>query len=361
MIKIQRSLDKYIGSFLCGILSPFVIENHNIILQNKKIIFVKLQSLGESILTLTLLKTLHEKYNCTIDIITTPVIKAVFENQPFINNIKLVTISETIKPNQYDIAIDGEPYLKCSSLLAWWLAKESIGFSHGIRAKLYDKRIRYNDKQHLVQTYLDLVNEKEHTGHLIPLKYPDSAETRIQNFFMQNKIVDKTLIGIHPGVSESGRSRIWPLHNWVGLIRKASKEKKPWMFILTGTSNEKPMIEAIIKNLTAAEQKYAISTAGMFSLNELFCLLKHLNVFIASDTGPMHMAAAIGTRTIGLFGPNTPVRRAPYGPKNISIYHPLLKEPCINVHKDEISDCDHPHMEMIGYLEVYQKVKTLTL
>ena len=73
----------------------------------------------------------------------------------------------------------------------------------------------------------------------------------------------------------------------------------------------------------------------------------------------MHIAAAMGTRTIGLFGPNTPVRFAPYGPDNQSIYNPLFPHPCINVHKGQIAECDHRHMESISVDEVVHALKKM--
>ena len=67
-------------------------------------------------------------------------------------------------------------------------------------------------------------------------------------------------------------------------------------------------------------------------------------MFIGNDAGPMHIAAAQGVKTIGLFGPNLPVRFGPYGKKNESIYrgHNCQYSPCINVHKGKVPDCLYP-------------------
>ena len=55
----------------------------------------------------------------------------------------------------------------------------------------------------------------------------------------------------------------------------------------------------------------------------------------------MHIAAAQGTKTIGLFGPNIPERFGPYGKGNVSIYkkYSCKFSPCINVHKGQVPDC----------------------
>ncbi len=83
----------------------------------------------------------------------------------------------------------------------------------------------------------------------------------------------------------------------------------------------------------------AVSVAGEISLSELFELARRSVIFISNDTGPMHIAAAQGTHTIGLFGPNLPVRFGPYGKWNESVYHKKPCSPCINVHLGKILDC----------------------
>ena len=76
-----------------------------------------------------------------------------------------------------------------------------------------------------------------------------------------------------------------------------------------------------------------MNLGGKTSLKQLFALVKRFNLFISNDTGPMHIAAAQGVPTIGLFGPNLPARFAPFGKGNIALYEKTWCSPCINVHK----------------------------
>ena len=64
-------------------------------------------------------------------------------------------------------------------------------------------------------------------------------------------------------------------------------------------------------------------------------------MLISNDTGPMHIAAAQGVKTIGLFGPNLPIRWGPFGKWNIAVYKKGVcsYSPCINVHKGEVPEC----------------------
>ena len=81
---------------------------------------------------------------------------------------------------------------------------------------------------------------------------------------------------------------------------------------------------------------------------------------LSSDTGPMHIAAAQKTPTIGLFCPNTPVRFGPLGKKNSYVYKPVTLRPCINVFKYEIPNCkNHPHMKNIKVKHVLEEIEKL--
>jgi lipopolysaccharide heptosyltransferase II len=72
-------------------------------------------------------------------------------------------------------------------------------------------------------------------------------------------------------------------------------------------------------------------------------ILRRCQLVVSNDTGVMHLAAAMGTPTVGLFGPNTPQRYAPVGPRALAVYTTRVPcSPCIHVHHGIIPDCTHP-------------------
>ena len=88
-------------------------------------------------------------------------------------------------------------------------------------------------------------------------------------------------------------------------------------------------------------KKKIVNLAGKITLKQLFYLTEKCNLIISNDAGGMHIAAAQGTKTIGLFGPNLPVRFRPLNKKSLSVYKGKICKysPCINVHKGEVPDC----------------------
>ncbi len=94
----------------------------------------------------------------------------------------------------------------------------------------------------------------------------------------------------------------------------------------------------------------SFNVSGEINVREMFYLISLCRLFIGNDSGPMHVAAAQNVKTIGLFGCNLPVRFAPFGKNNYSIYKkshlarsvPLaFQKACINVHKGEVGECKH--------------------
>ena len=137
--------------------------------------------------------------------------------------------------------------------------------------------------------------------------------------------------------------------------------------IFIGNDEEKELIDNLIKKIN--NKNKVINAVGLFDLKTVFYLIEKCNLFIGNDAGPMHIAAAQGVKTIGLFGPNLPVRFGPYGKGNIGIYkgYNCKFSPCINVHKGQVPDCLFPKnsedyqkcMKNIKVSDVIKKVTKL--
>jgi ADP-heptose:LPS heptosyltransferase len=87
----------------------------------------------------------------------------------------------------------------------------------------------------------------------------------------------------------------------------------------------------------AAERLLDLS--GGLSLGELVALLSRADLVVSNDSGPMHLAAALGVPTLGLFGPETPRRYGPIGARTAALSDPPPCGPCINVHDNKLAAC----------------------
>ena len=361
MVILIKLIDKYVGNWICNALALFNktrkkqsflgrkkldIENKNI----NKILVVQLWGIGETILTLPAIEALRKKFsNAAIDVLSTSRNKDVFfknENINKIIEIKLnpFSILGFILKNmkKYDLVVDMEEYLNISAIMSFFAGKRIIGYSHNSRAGLYTQKIKYNDQQHASQTFLDLVralNIDYDIDKLPKLNFSNSDKNFVDKFLKNNKIKNKDfVVCVAPGAAESARARMWPFDRYAELCDEiVSKHNAKIIFI--GAGDETELIKSIEGKMENKDK--TINAAGRITSNQLFYLISGCNLFIGNDAGPMHIAAAQGIKTLGLFGPNLPVRFGPYGKGNIGLYKGYNCEfsPCINVHKGQVPDC----------------------
>ena len=352
MVSVEtiKFLDKYLGSLSCLILSINKFFHRKKIPKYNHILIIQLWGIGETILTLPSIKALREKYKKSdIDILVTNRNKDIFYNNRNINNIKVLklnpfSIKFFILKNwrKYDLVIDMEEYLNVSSIIAFFTGKERIGYSHGLRANLYTETVDYNDKQHTVQTFFDLLKPlgiKKSVDKLLNLDYSKSDKKNVDNLLKKYNIGKKGfLVGFGVGAAESAKSRMWPKERFAELADKLIKKYNA-KIILIGSNEEKKLIDQL-QNLTE-NRNNTLNVAGLINTREMFYLISLCKLFIGNDSGPMHVAAAQGVKTIGLFGCNLPIRFKPFGKNNYHVYKKNNQNACINVHKGEVGECKY--------------------
>ncbi|MEE9118705.1 MAG: glycosyltransferase family 9 protein, partial [Calditrichia bacterium] len=187
------------------------------------------------------------------------------------------------------------------------------------------------------------------------LEVPVFDEDRefVSDFLAQNNISDKDLlIGLNPGAFRS--SRCWFNERWAQLADWLIEEYGSKV-IITGGESEREMINEIVNSM---KKKSAI-IATDFTLKQLAALLEKLNLFITNDTGPMHIATAMQTPLIAIFGPGDVYRVPPYCQRDRAVI--LRKDvdcerPCY-----QFKCNDRKCMELITTDDVIKAVKrTLT-
>ena len=346
-VKLIKFLDKYLGSLICLFLSVFSRKKAEK-KAYKKILLVQLWGMGETVLCLPAIKALKESSrNLLIDILVTERVTDIFYNNKNLDSIISVKLSplsiiKFIIKNcrKYDIAIDMEEYLNVSSIMAFFAGRERIGYSHGIRAKLYTKKVAYNDRQHAAQTFMDILQPlgiKKAVKSLERLNYSKEDKEKMGQLLKNENIKNNDfIVGLGIGAAESVKERMWPEERFAAIADYLIGKYKA-KIILFGNKEEEALGENIIKLMKS--ENCAFNFAGKTSAGGMFHLISLCRLFIGNDAGPMHVAAAQNVKTIGLFGCNLPVRFKPFGKNGYYIYKKGSKEACINVHKGEVGAC----------------------
>jgi heptosyltransferase II len=347
-VSVIKALDKWVGEPLCSVIGKFTKPKALPI--PKSILVLQLWGVGETILTLPAILALQKRFlECRIEILCTKRNSLVYSKLG--GNVSVKEISTNpislklfmlMNVNKYDLVIDMEEYLNISAIIAAAVGKYRLGYSHDVRAKTYHRVVEYNDKQHASETFMDLVRAigvKASIDRLPTVGYSSHDEERVLKLLAQKGVKkDDVLVCVSPGAAESARSRMWPSARFSELSNRLLEDPNV-KILFTGTESEKKLVAGIIWRI--AKKGQVVDLSDSLSLPEFFFLMKKCSLFIGNDSGPMHIAAAQGIPTIGLFGPNIPVRFGPIGKGNIAIYKKGVCEfsPCINVHKGQVPDC----------------------
>ncbi|MFQ5620556.1 MAG: glycosyltransferase family 9 protein [Candidatus Nanoarchaeia archaeon] len=327
-----RLIDRVIGSTLCIILGGLTKLIPTIKRQPHRILVVRLWGMGDAIVSLPVLKALQDKYpNAKIDVLCRRRNKSVFLNQDFVRKILEFEYAQYVPLllmfGRYDLVVDLEQYLNVSALLSWWLGRKRMGFSHGVRSLCYHETYDYSRSQHMLKNYLGIVGLVGATydkDHLLPLKVGKDAKDFVDKYMASWNLTDEDLkIGVQVCVAESGKTRLWTNEKFAKLCDKLVKKHRAKIIFVGGPV----AVEANDKVIQLMEQK-AYNCCAM-SKRQAFEFFRRLNMVISLDTGPMHLGAAQGVPTVGIFGPNTPVLWAPYGSKNTVVYKKVSCSPCI--------------------------------
>ena len=111
----------------------------------------------------------------------------------------------------------------------------------------------------------------------------------------------RPLVGLHP--SGGRRVKQWDLGRWRELARRLGEEFKATVLV-TGSVSDRPLFAEVAHGLVPAP----LDLTGQLDLRQTLAVLARLDLFLSSDTGPMHLACAAGTPSVSLFGPSDPVR-----------------------------------------------------
>lgn len=133
-------------------------------------------------------------------------------------------------------------------------------------------------------------------------------------------------IALQPGARWENKR--WPAEYFGELARKLAAQFPDARLAIFGGPDDRRLGEVIAR----AVPERCLNLAGQTSLPEMVEWLRRCDLMITNDTGPMHVAAALGKPVIGLFGPTEPRRTGPYGQLENCLRHPLPCAPCMDSH-----------------------------
>ncbi|MCY4438283.1 MAG: glycosyltransferase family 9 protein [Chloroflexi bacterium] len=148
--------------------------------------------------------------------------------------------------------------------------------------------------------------------------------------------------------ARNGYAKIWPRRHWVGLIDQL--QKTGYRAVLVGGPEEVEEAAAIAH---ACESAPLVLT-GKTTLGQLAAVLAQVTLMVGSDSGPLHLAVALGTSVVGLYGATSPVRYGPFGQPDAVRRHPIFCSPCYRPETGQPATCRYGTVECMEELEPEQ-------
>lgn len=144
--------------------------------------------------------------------------------------------------------------------------------------------------------------------------------------------------GINPGMSLQAKR--WPPQRFATIATRI--QKKGGRAVLVGSDGDRQAAEEIKAAVGAFHPDHLVDLVGGTTLGQLGALLQQCRLLISNDSAPMHLAVAVGTPVVAIFGPSHPDMYGPYDPKSVAVYHPVDCSPCFvrgrfNAHCREVA------------------------
>ncbi len=283
-----------------------------------RILIVKLSALGDVIQTLPVLKALKSaRPHVEIHWVVEPPAQQILEGHPLLDRLLVFPRRQIIKEKNwgllrdfgrslrafsYDVVLDLQGLLKSALVVAAARARLRVGFANHREGSPFFYNLKlppYDPDLHAVRRYLLALEVLGVRASAPVFTFPPLPDPK--ELFSRYGLQGPVAVFIPRARWES---KLWREDGWQELCRKF--EAKGLTPVLVGAKADLPYLLRLKANTQAQ------ILAGL-RLTELASLLKGARVIVTVDTGPMHLAAALGKPVVALFGPTAPWRTGPFG------------------------------------------------
>jgi len=263
-----------------------------------------------------------------------------------------VQISRFMRKRRFDLALIFPRSFRSAFQIYLAGIPIRIGYQDEGRSLFLTHKIRRKGEVlhlHRVHYYRRLM---EPLGHLESVPSPRLFLREEERGWAQKRLEElglldgRPLIGINPGAAY-GLAKCWHPDRFAELGRRLSEKWKATALIF-GREEERGMADKILKNLGGG----GVDFTGKTGLLQLAALLERCCLLVTNDTGTMHVASAVGTPVVAIFGSTDPVATGPWGGGHVVVKKEVSCSPCFK----RVCPTDHRCMELITVDEVEEVV-----
>jgi ADP-heptose:LPS heptosyltransferase/GT2 family glycosyltransferase len=326
----------------------------------RRILVVKLDHIGDFVLAIPAIRRLRAQFpGAEISVLAAPASCILAQDEPSIDRCiqfsffdarselgqreipepELLELQGRLEAFKFDLAVDLRMHTDTRPMLQRTGARVLAGFDKSSEFPWLDISLNWEGdtaltrKQvHVADRVLDLIRVIEGACDRgwPTLSAPTSAEAlaRVRQMpFAQNcptGFFDRPLVCVHPGVGSTIRR--WPAPSYAALV-DLMIERTGVSVLLIGAADEAPVVAEVLEK--TVNKGSVVAVAGIVPLHELKTLMRACILFIGNNSGPKHIAAALGLPTIGVHSGNVdPLEWGPVGENAVTIHRKMFCGPC---------------------------------
>ena len=281
---------------------------------HRRILVVRLDALGDVVMATAVLGGLRRTYpNARIAAWTLPIFADIVADNPYVDDVVLGTDRAAIdraRRLRPDVVINLQDHDRGRDLARQVGGDETLGLDEPLMHQSVEaRRKRWESGLHLVEVMARMAGVEPGRCH-VPVR--DKGRQHIRNILTQAGVGDdEPLVGVHTfGSSWTGNN--WPRPKAERLVRRLAKECR---VVLVGRGRF-PDVPGVVNALDRT------------TVRQLASLLERCDLLISTDSGPAHVAGAVGTPTVVTYGPCPPEVTAPFGGESVAIRPKVSCAPC---------------------------------
>lgn len=326
--------------------------------------------IGDVVLTTPAIRAVRQNFpESYLAMMVQPYTAAVIKNNPHLNEVIIydkrgkhktlwgsLKFARALKAKKFDLAFIFHPTNRVNIITFLARIPERIGYNRKcgflLTRKIPDNK--YKGEKHEIEYNFEVLATRGifPTDKKVEMFLSLDEENFATKFLNDSRINrDLPLVAIQPGASCP--SKRWPIERFAEVGKKLM-ERIPINFVIIGSQEEAPLL----RNLQELLPPKAILAQG-FSLGNLAAILKYARLFISNDTGPVHIAAALGTPSLVIFGRNqpglSPRRWQPWGNQHIIFHKDVGCQICLAHNCQKDFQC----LQAITSFEVFQAAERI--
>ncbi len=299
----------------------------------RRVLVVQTAFLGDVILATPLLRAARQLWpEAELDFLCIPQTATLLRGNPLLRRVipydkrgrekgpvSFLRLARQLRARSYDLALIPHRSLRSAALAALARIPVRVGFDRSAGRKFFTHVVRYRRDRHEVERNLDLLRPFGPVpSGLRPELHPSHEDVQIVDSVQRRFRVER-FVAAAPG-------SVWPTKRWPAAyyaeLSRELRRRTGLRTVLVGGEADRPICERVEKESGGA----AVSAAGQLTPLQSAELIRRAALLVTNDTAPLHMASAVGTPVVAIFGPTVP--ELGFGPYGVANHVAGLDLPC---------------------------------